>query len=145
MAEQQELELQKNPIKDVFFSPAMMDSCSKSDDGNSLVSDSSPTYQEDASDQVLFFYGLDLTTEYDDDGLGTTSTHRTIKPTVVTATKKKHIKTCNGDLSKLLLGNTKRSRKISSVTTTAANTACSDSLQIESRFEKNWCTISCVK
>lgn len=123
MAEQEELELQKNLVKDVFFSPAMMDSCSQSDDGHSSVSDSSPTYEEEASDQVLFFYGLDLSTEYED-GLGTTSTNRRTKQTV-TATKKKHIKTCNGDLSKLL-ASPKRPRKISS-------NSCSDSLQVESR------------
>jgi hypothetical protein len=122
LAEQQELELQKNLVKDVFFSPAMMDSCSQSDDGHSLVSDTSPSYQEEAQDQVLFFYGLDLTTEYED-GLGTTSTNRRAKQ-IVTATKKKYTKTCNGDLSKLL-ANTKRPRRISST--------CSDSLQVESR------------
>lgn len=123
MAEQQELELQKNLVKDVFFSPPMMDSCSQSDDGSSQVSDIAPTYQEEAHDQVLFFYGLDLTTEYED-GLGTTSTNRRIKQKV-TATKKKHVTTCNGDLSKLLAC-PKRPRQISS-------NYLSEPLQAESR------------
>ncbi|KAG2207559.1 hypothetical protein INT47_004309 [Mucor saturninus] len=123
LAEQEELELQKNLVKDVFFSPAMMDSCSQSDDGQSSVSDSSPTYGEEAPDQVLFFYGLDLSTEYED-GLGTTSTNRRTKQ-AVTATKKKHTKTCNGDLSKLLANSPKRPKKTSSI-------SCSDLLQPES-------------
>lgn len=96
LAEQQEMELQKNLVKDVFFSPAMIDSSqsSVSDDCHSLMSDtttSSYQYEEEdflpnTQDQVLFFYGLDLptTTENDDDdddnineevkiGLGTTT------------------------------------------------------------------------
>lgn len=85
--QQQEIELQKNLVKDVFFSPAMFEqhtrnpsllsSCpseGSNDDCQSVVSDSttSSSYcyakedNEDLSlpshnqDQLLFFYGLDL-------------------------------------------------------------------------------------
>lgn len=90
LVEEQEMNLQKNLVKDVFFSPAMMDSIENpsllttyfslgnNDDCHSVVSDttssSSLSYQyakdddddeieefsSDSLDQVLFFYGLDL-------------------------------------------------------------------------------------
>ncbi|GAA5816265.1 hypothetical protein MFLAVUS_009791 [Mucor flavus] len=150
LAEQQEMELQKNLVKDVFFSPAMMDSSqsSVSDDCHSLMSDTTTTsscqYEQDeflanTQDQVLFFYGLDLATtaEYEDtpkSGLGTssptitTANNRRTKQQMVIATKKKYTKTCNHDIKAL----TKRPLSTSKYVSKNNRNISSDLNQVES-------------
>lgn len=151
LAEQQEMELQKNLVKDVFFSPAMMDSSqsSVSDDCHSLMSDTTTTsscqYEQDeflanTQDQVLFFYGLDLATtaEYEDTpkiGLGTssptitTANNRRTKQQMMIATKKKYTKTCNHDIKAL----TKRPLSTSKYISKNNRNISSDLNQVESR------------